>query len=157
MTRGRPLSDRLPEVLAIYAEDNDLSMRSLGLSLGKSENWINKIFNGDQAQLQPYINVVDFAGISLDDFVAIVVTRNTSELIETMRLKLAKARNVPVADISLLSLSQEIKVSDGFLRELQKNTGKLKVLNSYFLIAKTIGCKIDDLRCGTKSLSKIAS
>ncbi len=151
---GRPMSADIPAVLADYARRHNLSMREMALRINRSENWINGMFRGDQAVLQPYGFLADFANLPIDSLVAKIRKREMAAFIHFLKLDLASRTG---CEPTTAGLARAAGVSDGFLRKLAKDTGELKGLNSYVELAEAYGFTVDQLRKHSPTQAKAAS
>lgn len=151
---GRPMNADIPLVLAEYARRNGMSMREMALKINRSENWINGMFRGDQAVLQPYGLLADFAKVPITAVVSKIRNREMAAFIHYLKLDHASRTG---CEPTTAGLARAAGVSDGFLRKLAKDTGELKGLNSYVELAEAYGFTVDQLRKHPPAQTKAAS
>lgn len=136
----RPEAIYIPEPVRVAARHEQKTVQEFAESLGQSRNWLYGMFAHEQARVIPYLRLARYAGITLDELVGTINRREMGRLITHLR-----------RGNSLAWLAKESGASQGLLANLAKDTGELKALNSYFLLATACRCKIDDLCTGAET------
>lgn len=108
----------------------------LSESVGLSRTRLLRVFGTNHGKLIPYYNFSKFAGVTMDELAALMVSGKMGDLID----RVAKEKN-----LSVNAMEKVICVGEGFLKN--KRTGKCTAngLRTYIEVANALGWSLQKL------------
>jgi len=137
----------IPPDLLTAIKNAGYSPKSFSKHLGYSESWLYNLFQG-KSRLSSYERIADFGGITLDVLIEKIHSRKIAAWFQEL-INDGKGT-------SLFDLARKMEISDGLIRTLSQDSGKLDSIHSYVMLSEITGVKLDNLR-PSKSSTRLKS